>query len=224
MESTYTLTDSLGQLHQALFTRFRKFNVHLHAITPSQTITSRHSATPTITYLRLPSEAQAVERLIGLKNERQLEVKHHPVIELRLNADWLALELVLTPEAWYDQRNWLGKMSVPRYREEFHNLLTTLSPHIRVGAWQGDTPTDRYLTSAELRFPRIFEAWAGTYSDGRDWLRFGVWYQTAQVTPDVAHHLFDHAQAIYRIHQYIAWTGRNDFYGLFRAKEDRDMR
>jgi len=224
MESTVTLTDQLNNFHSALYARFRKFNLHLQAVSPSKTITSVHpQSIPTISYVRLLNEAQTVERLIGLSDGRALDMKHHPIIELRLNEDWLALELVLNPEAWYDQRNWLGKLRVRRYRDEFRDLITGLSPHMRVGSWQGAAPTDKYLTSAQLRLPRVFEAWVGTYCDGRDWLRIGAWFPTAEVTPDLTDVLFDHAQTLYRLHQYIAWTGRNDFYSLFRANENKEI-
>lgn len=224
MESTLTLTEPLSHLHGGLLARFQKFNLHLQSIPHAQTVTTHQSnTTSTVTYLRLAGEAQTVERLIGLKDGRRLEIKHHPVIELRLNPDWLALELVLNPEAWYDQRNWLGKLKVQRYREEFRALISNLSPQIRVGAWQGEGPTDRYLTSAQLRYPRVFDAWVGTYCDGRDWLRAGVWYPAADISLEMIDELFSHAQALYRLHQYIAWTGRNDFYSLFRANEDSEI-
>jgi len=224
MESTTTISHQLNHLHGSLYTRFRKFNLHLQAVTPSKTITSVHpQSIETVSYMRLSPEAQTVERLIGLSDGRALDMRRHPVIELRLNEDWLALELVMNPEAWYDQRNWLGKLGVRRYRDEFRDLMTGLSPLMRIGSWQGAAPTDKYLTSAQLRIPRVFEAWAGTYSDGRDWMRVGVWYPTNEVTSGLSDTLFDHAQALYRLHQYIAWTGRNDFYSLFRAEDNKDI-
>jgi len=222
MESTITTSDQLGQLHSALYAHIRKVNLHLQAVNPSQTLTSVYpQPTPTISYIRPRAEAQTVERLIGLSHGRGLEMKHHPVIELRLNEDWLTLELVLNPEAWYDQRNWLGKLTVRRYRDEFRELIATFPPQLRIGSWQGIAPTDRYLTSAQLRIPPVFEAWMGTYCDGRDWLRVGAWIPTAEITSDIEDELFKHAQALYRLHQYIAWTGRNDFYSLFRAEENK---
>lgn len=209
----------LNLLHQELFRRLRQLNVHLQAISPSHTVTDTVTV-PTVTYLRLPAEAQAVEQLIKLQPQTQINLRHHPVIELRLTEQWLTLELILNPEAWYDQRNWLGKLGIKRYRNEFYSMVSALDPSIRIGSWAGIHPADPYLTSAQLKHPRIFEAWISTFSDGRDWLRIGVWYPADPDTIGMVEGLYTHAQSLYQLYQYMAWTGRNDFYRLFQKTRE----
>jgi hypothetical protein len=213
----------LSALHQELFRRLRKLNVHLQAIAPSHTVTDS-AAVPTVTYLRLPAEAQAVEQLIKLQPQTSINLRHHPVIELRLTEHWLTLELVLNPEAWYDQRNWLGKLGIKRYRDEFYGMVSAFNPHMRIGSWAGIHPAEPYLTSAQLKHPRVFEAWVSTFSDGRDWLRVGVWYAVEPDTIGIVDGLYAHAQTLYQLYQYMAWTGRNDFYWLFQKTREGTAR
>lgn len=217
------LLNAFHSLHLALYTRLRTLNIALQAISNAKTVATPQPSQPaeTVAFVRLPGEGQAVERLIGLRAGDHIDLKHHPVIELRLTETWLALEFILNPQAWYDQRNWLGKLSVRRYRDEFHGLLGALPPDIKVGAWVGLEPSERVLTSEQLRFPKVFEAWVGTYSDGRDWLRMGVWHPVSALDDTALPALlFEQLQALYGVYQFLSWTGRNDFYGLFRPHGD----
>ncbi|MCU0496392.1 MAG: hypothetical protein MUF87_03460 [Anaerolineae bacterium] len=201
-------TETLLSLHQSLYSCFRKYNITLQAVTSDESITiSGRNRVKMVGYLRPSTEAQAVEMMMG-RNKPKLELRHHPVIELRKQQEGVVLELVLPPQAWWDQQNLLGKISLERHYHEFYQLIGQLPPHFKIGFWEGTHLDEAHLTAGQLLHPQLFKQWLATFNCGQDWLRIGVWYDHHhQITEELARH----AQQLERIYHFIAWKSANDF-------------
>lgn len=201
----------LHNLHTSLYSRFLKYNLHLQVHTDCDSAAGFSlNNTSVITYLRPMTEAQNVECIMGRDLPgKYLDLRRHPVIELRAAGEGVVLELIMPPDAWCDQQNFVGKMSIERHRSAFRRMLSKLDDCFRLGFWNGTHLDSSALTPAKATHPAIFDTWISTFSYGQDYLRVGVWYSV--VTPDMTSEMFRHAQALYEIYQFIGWTGNNDF-------------
>lgn len=215
---TSDITINVETIHSALYARFRKYNLHLEALTNQDSVTGQRCAdTHLITYMRPTSDAQTVERMMGRDfANRGIELQHHPVIELRVSPRSLALELVMSPQAWIDQENLLGKLSIVRQRHEFRKLISHLNPETRLGFWRGQHLDDMHLTADQLSYANVFEHWMATYTDRQDYFRAGMWYTADQITDNIAVELFNRSQELYSLYNFITWTGNNDFRSFYQ--------
>lgn len=217
----YLTSDTLinvETVHAALYARFRKYNIHLDASLNKESVTGHsHTDTQTVTYMRPTAEAQTVERVMGRDiANRPIDLHCHPVIELRANANSLVLELVMSPQAWIDQENLLGKLSIVRQRHEFRKLISHLNPEMRLGFWRGQQLDDMHLTADQLSYANVFEHWMATYTDRQDYFRAGMWYSADQITDNMAVELFNRAQELYSLYNFMTWTGNNDFRSFYQ--------
>lgn len=205
-----------GELHQALSAKFRKYNISLQAVNAGMSAVSLVPEQALVfAYVRMHGEAQSVERQIGLRST-EIDLVRHPLIELRLTDRHLALEFVLSPLAWWDQRNLIGKLSLRRYHDELRDILLNLDADMVIGHWHGLHLDDTHLTLRRLRAPRVMDAWLQTLSDGRDPIRIGMWLDAETLTDDSPlPDLFEHAKSLYAVYRYVAWTGRNDFQTFY---------
>ncbi len=89
----------LNELHQQLIPRFRSQHITLELISHAVSVTSNTPA-PTLTYMRPIQEARAVERLMGREGDT-IDVRRHPLIEIRPLGTGFAMEMILTPDAWF---------------------------------------------------------------------------------------------------------------------------
>ncbi len=217
---------TINELHRALSVRFQQAGIHLQAITGGESAADyAGNDQPTIAYLRPTNEAQVVEGLMGRDFPlRRLDVRRHPVIELRTTDQGLALELVVPPDAWCDQQNLTGKMMVERHRRDLRRMISRLADSFRLGFWRGTALDGLHLTPHEAGHPTIFDTWINTFCAGQDWFRIGVWYQwddlpealvtgTDELTP-FGRELFQQLQTLYEFYTFIGWTGSNDYRRL----------
>lgn len=220
MSNSTSPSQRFAELHTALYAKFRKHNINLQAVnTGMSAISLEPGQALVVAYVRLHSEAQTVERQIGLRST-DIDPQRHPLIELRLTEKHLVLEFVLSPLAWWDQRNLIGKLSVRRHREELRDLLLTLPPDMVLGHWHGLALDDQHLTMRHLRSPRVMDAWLQTFADGRDPVRIGLWLEAESLfNEDTLSELFDAGQALYLIYRFLAWTGRNDFQTFYEQQQ-----
>src|SRR5690606_510055 len=102
--------DLLNQLETALPARFHKYAVSLDVATTSESSADwSGNSNSTVTYHRPFEEAQNVEYLLGCDMPlSELNLRRHPVIELRAYKDGIVMEFVLPPDAWWDQENFIG--------------------------------------------------------------------------------------------------------------------
>ncbi len=219
MNSIASPSQRFSDLHQSLSAKFRKHNVGLQAVNTGMSAVSYVPEQALVfAYVRLHSEALTVERQIGLGGT-EIDLQRHPLIELRLTDRHLALEFVMSPLAWWDQRNLIGKLSLRRYRDELRDLLLSFDPEMVTGHWHGLHLDDEHLTLGHLRSTRVMEAWLQTFSDGRDPIRLGLWLDANVLNSDSAPDLFESAQALYSVYRFVSWTGRNDFQSFYDQRQ-----
>lgn len=202
----------LTELHQALAPRFRSHHITLELINSTVSAANPNTPSPTLTYMRPLTEARAVERLMGREGDK-IDVRRHPVIEIRPLGTGLAMEMILTPDAWFYQQNFIGKLSIERHLSAFHKLISGLSEDFRLGFWQGLYLDDMHLTPKFLNHRVVLENWMSTYCDGRDYFRVGVWSDTS-IDPRDALTVI---QQLHSVYEFIAWTGSNDFRAFYRG-------
>jgi hypothetical protein len=229
--------DKFFELHRALHRRLRDHNCDLHPhwdrsqIICGRSVTSdREEGVLALSYLRSKEQAQVVERLIGRDNaawQREANINRHPVIELRLTPTHFAVELVLTPAAWWDQQNFVGKLAAPSYREAFRGTLRRMSGDYCFGFWDGTERSDMHLTMQQLMRGNNLDEWMSTFAEGQDWLRMGVWYEPADPALDASRTLAElvtRMTDLYSVYTFLCWTSNNDYQTHYRKMTTRESR
>ena len=148
----------------------------------------------------------------------ELEARRHPVIELRLTPQYYSVELVLSPDAWWDQRNLLGKLSVERHRNTFYKLLQKLDDQARLGFWGGIHLSEMHLTVEKLTHVQMLAEWMETFAVGKDWFRAGIWYEighTALSEEQIAEETLRQVRALYPLYEQILWSSDNNFHRFY---------
>lgn len=213
------MTDIVS-LHNNLHPRFRKYNIDLQAVTGVESAASVSGSGQVIQYVRSSSAAQTVEAMMGRDIPgRRLEVRRHPVIEMRPTADGLTIELIIAPHAWWDQQNLVAKLSVESHRQSFHRLVSRLDSKYCLGFWEGPHLDEYHLTAQQLAHPAACKQWITTFCDGQDYLRIGVWYSAEEASSEeFVAEAFRRIQELYELYKFIAWTSNNDFRTLQQRK------
>jgi hypothetical protein len=223
-------------LHTAIHPRVRNHNLDLHPRWQKSSIVSRESAacleqssTLVLTYFRSREQAELVERKMGKESGSQVsevDTYRHPVIELRLTPDHFAIELILSPYAWLDQQNLIGKLELPHHRTAFRNLLRTMPGDYRFGFWNGLHLGEMNLSISELLRGRILDEWMDTFADGQDWLRVGMWYAPEDPALDascILPEIFNTVKSLHGLYNFMLWSSNNNF-GDFYNKRQRTVR
>lgn len=220
--------EKLEALHERIQEEFAATHVELHVAKQHNSPVRDQSATTiklgqslVLQYLRSPSQAVMVERLMGreeIASVNNIDPRRHPVIELRISQTHFTIELVLSPNAWWDQQNLVGKLSVPRHRHSLYQLLQTLTPHYRMGFWQGTPLSDMHLTANQFQHPPVMDQWQSTFEANSDWWRVGIWYDLDDEALDEANlteTVLVHLNHLYPIYQHITWASDNNFRNFF---------
>ena len=164
-----------------------------------------------------------VERLMGRDGSdmsANVDIYRHPVIELRITPENFAIELIMSPLAWWDQRNLIGKLSVDRHHETLRGFLQHIDGDYRFGFWDGTELSDMHLTSRQLLRGNILNEWMSTFADGQDWLRVGVWYEPedpALSTENILNETVQRVVALYKLYNFMLWTSNNNFQSFYRT-------
>ena len=176
----------------------------------------------TITYMRSQADAEAVERGMGhdgLQSAGALNPYRHPVIEVRMTADHFTVELIVSPDAWYDQRNFVGKFTVNDHRTALCKLVSKFEDTYYIGFWSGIYPNDMHLTTDKLPPNRILCEFFDTFAAGRDYLRIGRWYEVedpALSEKMVEEVVFKNIRELYPVYNYVLWTGNNNYHKFYQ--------
>lgn len=235
LEAAYS---KLSNLHQALYNQIRSSYCDLHphwkksaVITQSSATTNNaHADVLTLSYFRAESAALMVENLMGIdptQCDHSGEPYRHPVIELRLAPDYFAIELVLSPFAWWDQQNVIGKLEINEHRQALRRVISRMDGDYRFGFWGGVHFSDMHLTSWELSHTRVFDEWMGTFADGQDWLRFGMWYDPESealsvdnIVPEAMQRIND----LYQLYDFMLWSSNNNFHSFYEKRQKTQRR
>lgn len=221
--------DKFQVLHKTLHRRLHDHNYDLHPHWQPSTLISNRSATclgcsdaMTLPYFRSREQAQRVERLMGRDHQEwhtDVEIYRHPVIELRLTPKHFAVELVLGPNAWWDQQNFVGKLGIQRHRDTFRGILQRMDGDFHFGFWDGPELSDMHLTTRQLARSSYLHEWMSTFADGQDWLRLGMWYQPEEpmlATERIASELSQRIGMLYNVYNFLLWTSNNDFHSFYQ--------
>lgn len=219
--------EKLLELHRTLNRYLRDHNRDLfprrNAILYGQTACSlKDVEAVAFPYSRSNEQALVVERLMGkdtLPRDAEMDVNSHPVVELRLTPQHFVVELVLAPDAWWDQQNLVGKLSLPHHREKFSLMLSQMPGDFVVGFWQGCDLSDMHLTTQQLIRTRSLYDWVGTFADGQDWLRVGTWYTVEDerlATDRIVDELSGRINALYNLYGFLLWTSNNNFHSFYQ--------
>lgn len=223
----------LVQLHRDLYPRLKQhgIDVHPNASVPGGVFVGSCAspfASPamTLTYMRAASEASVVERIMGreISSVEEINCRLHPSIEIRVMPDSFAVELLLAPDAWYDQQNFSGKLSIQQHRLGFSRLLYDLAEDFCMGFWSGIYLTDMHLTTDKLPPAKILLEYLDTFAAGRDYLRIGRWYEPDDPVLDEEHitaEIFQRIRELYTIYDFIVWTSNNNFHGFYKKAAAR---
>ena len=209
-------------LYEQLASRIEASKIDLHTLTKANqpnltqaTATSRDPQTSIcLQFFRTKTQAVQVERLMGRDhiNSRSIDPRRHPVLELRLTEPHFAVELVLSPDAWWDQQNVKGKLSIERYSQELYDYLRNLPHDYCIGYWRGTELKDLHVTIDQLPRPHILRDWISTFSPGKDWFRIGIWYEPESLMEaDGADEIYNQLKALYQVYESLLWTSDNNF-------------
>jgi len=222
------VSNRLINLHKNLYSRLQTAGVHLHPLAGVSTVVTHGSATTTkkadalsIPYSRSEADALNVERVMGyadVATKDEIEIRKHAVIELRITPEHFVVELVVGPNAWYDQQNFVGKFTVKEHRKALYKMLSDLGPDHYFGFWSGIYPDDMHLTTGKLPPPRILYEFIETFAAGRDYVRLGRWYEAGDETlteADIEATVFQRMRELYQVYEYLLWTSNNNFHKFY---------
>lgn len=220
--------EQLQMLHEQLAVHLRTQNLDLHLFVPDahatqfSTVSDRVSENVlTIAYTRTRSQAVTVERLMGreeVASVNTVDVRRHPALELRLMQNAFVVELLLSPDAWWDQQNLVGKLSVDRHRHELYDILQTCTDHT-MGFWQGTRHSDFSLHSKYFKHDRIMDEWLSTFEPAADWFRLGIWYELdaeALSEDNIFDEVLTQLRTLHAIYQHLLWTSDNNFRDFYQ--------
>ncbi len=219
--------DKLYELHRTLYRRMRDHNYDLHPHWNKASLISTRSAACSgdilglaLPYVRSMEQGVLVERLMGRDGADSTgDVHRHPVIELRITPEDFAIELIMSPLSWWDQRNLIGKLTVARHRETLRNIIQHIEGDYRFGFFDGVHLSDMHLTTRQLLRGNILDEWMSTFADGQDWLRVGVWYEPEDPALDddlILTEVVGRVVALHKLYTFMLWTSNNNFQTFYR--------
>lgn len=216
----------LHSLHKATDSRLHKHGVDLHIAyakgIAGQSVASSHDeVVMTLGYMRSPASARTVEGIMGrdgLGNTGGIDPRRHPVIEIRLTPHAFTIELVVSPHAWQDQQNFIGKMSVEEHRDTLFDMLHAFEGEYILGFWGGLNVDDMHISTGHLPPARVLHEWIGTFSASRDYLRVGAWYDIEDERLDeerITAEIYHRVRELHELYEFLAWTSNNDFIKFY---------
>ena len=225
--------EKLSQLHEKLYLQLQNHGLDLHPSHKPKAVIFESASTSTkrgmiaLQYMRNRSQAIRVERLMGRDetSNNGVESRRHPVIEVRLTPEYLVVELILSPYAWWDQQNFLGKLTIDRHREAFYKLLQKLDGETKIGYWRGTQLDEMYVKVDQLYRQHIWDEWISTFDAGKDWFRVGMWYtpeSDAISQENSLAELVKQIRGLYTVYEDIIWSSNNNYREFYSStKLDR---
>ena len=175
----------------------------------------------TLRYSRTAAQSIRVEHFMGrdeVCSPRDVEMHRHPAIEIRITPEYFVMELVVSGDAWYDQQNLMGKLSVDRHRQHFYELIQELDGDYYLGFWSGVDLSDMHIYEEIMKYPRVLNEWLSTFSPEKDNFRLGVWYKndsehlSDENLPD---ELLHQIKSLIPIYEFLLWTSENNYREFF---------
>jgi len=222
----------LSDLHDHIYPQLANNGLDLHPAKPHNNVVFESASTSTkrgmiaLQYMRSRPQAIRVERLMGRDetSNNGIDARRHPVVEIRVTPSFLTVEMILSPYAWWDQQNFLGKMSVDRHRANFFELLKRLDDETKIGFWRGVELEEEYIKSSQLYNQRIWNEWIDTFDAGKDWFRIGFWYapEADEISTDtIQDELIRQLRGIYTLYEDLIWSSDNNYREFYNASGSR---
>ncbi|GAB4516131.1 MAG: hypothetical protein OHK0046_20870 [Anaerolineae bacterium] len=221
----------MDDLHRKLHSRIKQYSLMLTPF-PESGLSNHTNTSPlptdtmSLVYSRTPAEALTVERIIGRETQHHTETQIflHPTLEVRLLPTHLAVELVVAPDARYDQQNFVGKLSLHQHRDTFFRVLSRLGSGFMLGFWAGNHLDSMHLNTEQLPPARILFEYLDTFAAGRDYFRVGRWYdpQDAALGEDlIVNEIFQRLRQLYTVYDFLRWTSDNNFHSFYQKSRSK---
>ncbi len=228
-EESQPVREKLHHLHSALLPHIHNASLALHLyrarprsdVSFKPTVSVHEAQAASLIYYRGETQATVIERLMGRElagSDLKLEARRHPAIEIRLTPTHYTVELVLSPDAWWDQRNLLGKLTVKRHRDTFFEHLRKLDGQTCLGFWGGIQLSDMHLKVEKITRVEILADWMDTFAVGKDWFRLGRWYEPddpALAEARIVDETMRQVRALYPLYEHLLWSSDNNFHSFY---------
>jgi hypothetical protein len=170
-------------------------------------------------YLRSKDQVRQVEQMMGIPkplDRSETQYTKHPMIDVRIDRRYLAVELLLTEQAWWDAQNFRRKLlQHAGERVRFVDLLQGLGNDFIFGGWPDSREPELITTAGDLAQEDSLVAWVASFEPGYDWLRLGIWYGNQGdfrlTTKRIADEVMGRFAQLYPVYEFLLWTPDNDF-------------
>jgi hypothetical protein len=218
--------DKFLALHEALYPEMKRADLDLHPHWHAPNIVStwyigriEQIWFMKLRYLRSRADVLAIEQMMGLPKPldySETQYTKHPMMDIRIDSEYLAIELLLTDQAWLDAQNFKRKVEEHKTeRQRLVRLLQSLGHDYIFGGWPDTSKPDLITTAADLADEgRLFD-WVSKFEPGFDWLRFGIWYTAyddfrlaaGRIVEEILHRF----KQLYPVYRFLLWTPENNF-------------
>lgn len=220
------IRDKFLALHDALYPEMRRIGLALYPHWHSPNIVSTWYVGRIeqiwfmkLRYLRSRSEVQAIEEMMGvpkLLDYSETQYTKHPMIDIRIDSDYLAIELLVTDKAWLDAQNFKKKVEQHKAeRQHLIHLLRNLGHDYIFGGWPDTSKPELIKTAADLANEERLLAWVSQFDPGYNWLRLGIWYTDYEdfrlTTGRIVEEVLYRFKQLYPVYQFLLWTPDNNF-------------
>ncbi len=218
--------DKFLALHEALYPEMqqRGWDLHPHWHAPNIVSTWAIGRVEQIwfmklRYLRSRQDVKRLETLMGVPaplDYAETQYTKHPMLDVRIDSRFVAVELLVTEWAWWDAQNFKRKLGHDAAeRERFFEMLRGLGRDFVFGGWPDSRKPELITNAADLAEEAALSAWLNRFEPGLDWLRLGVWYPgpddfrltTGHFAAEVLHRF----EQLYPVYQFLLWTPRNNY-------------
>ncbi|MBN1874009.1 MAG: hypothetical protein JXA33_07250 [Anaerolineae bacterium] len=170
-------------------------------------------------YLRSRAEVQVVEEKMGvpkLLDYSETQYTKHPMMDIRIDSEYLAVELLLTDKAWLDAQNFKSKVEKHKTeRQHLVRILQDLGHDYIFGRWPDTSKPDLIKTTADLANEERLLDWLSRFDPGYSWLRLGIWYTEYEdsrlTTGRIVEEVLYRFKQLYPVYQFLLWTPNNNF-------------
>jgi hypothetical protein len=218
--------DKFLALHRVLYPEIqrRRWDLHPHWHAPNTVSTWSVGQVAQIwfmklRYLRSHQDVKRLETLMGVPAplaHAETQYTKHPMLDLRIDGQFLAVELLVTEWAWWDAQNFKSKLEQDEAeRDRFVALLRGLGHDFIFGGWPDTRQPELLTTTADLADQNRLLSWLKGFEPGADWLRLGIWYRgpddlrlaTGRIAGEVMHRF----EQLYPVYEFLLWTPRNNY-------------
>lgn len=218
--------DKLLALHDVLYPEIRRrgWDLHPHWHPPNIVSTWFIGRIQTIQfmklrYLRSGDDVRRVGAMMGIPrplDRAETQYTKHPMIGIRIDRHYVALELLLTDQAWWDAQNFRRKVEQHEAeRRQFVDLLRRLEADSIFGGWPDSQEPELITTAADLADEGQLLAWLAGFEPGYDWLRLGIWYNDHNnpclTTRRISDEIITHFEQLYPVYEFLLWRPDNNY-------------